>query len=230
MTQQKVDGTQVDLTGSDGSGLTNTPQFDTVNAFTAEQTFTRLAGGERAIDVTLGASEVILSGDVKLRDDNDLGTSRLASWSDVASSDVGLTLETQDNGVSNTAITMTFECAILALTATDITFDGQSLLYIPLTINTQAGTSYTLLLTDAGDYVRMTSGSANTVTIPTNASVAFDIGTEVIVRQAGAGTTTIAGPGVTINTSNTLVLAAQHDSVSLVKVATDIWDLTGATA
>jgi hypothetical protein len=102
--------------------------------------------------------------------------------------------------------------------------------YTPLTINTQGG-SYTLVLADAGKYVRMTSGSANNLTIPPNSSVAFDIGTEVIVRQAGAGTTTIvAGSGVTIRTSNTLVLAAQHDSISVVKVATNEWDLTGATA
>ncbi len=102
--------------------------------------------------------------------------------------------------------------------------------YRELTINTQAG-SYTLILTDAGSYVRMTSGLANNLTVPLNSSVAFSIGTEIIIRQAGTGTITIvATGGVTINTSRTLAIAAKHDSVSLVKVATDVWDLSGATA
>lgn len=102
--------------------------------------------------------------------------------------------------------------------------------YTPLTINTDATTNRTLVIGDAGEYVRMTNAAANTVTVPLDSSVAFDIGTEIIVRQAGAGSTTIvATGGVTINTSNTLTIAAQHDSVSLVKVATDEWDLAGAT-
>jgi hypothetical protein len=107
--------------------------------------------------------------------------------------------------------------------------------YVPLTINAQAGTAYTLVLTDAGKYVRMTNGAANTVTIPPNSSVAFDIGTEVIVRQSGAGTTTIAeGSGVTINTIGgsppSLSLSEQHTSLSLIKVATNEWDLAGSIA
>ncbi len=105
-----------------------------------------------------------------------------------------------------------------------------SIPYTPLTIYSD-GDNHVLVLANAGQYIRMTNGSANTVTVPLNSSVAFPIGTEIIVRQAGAGTTTIvATGGVTINTSNTLAIAAQHDSVSLVKVATDEWDLTGATA
>jgi len=102
--------------------------------------------------------------------------------------------------------------------------------YTPVPINTDATTNRTLVLGDAGEYVRMTNAGANTVTVPLNSSVAFAIGTEIIVRQAGAGATTIvATGGVTINTPNTLVLAGQHETVSLIKVGTDEWDLTGAT-
>ena len=109
-------------------------------------------------------------------------------------------------------------------------------LLAPVPINTQAGTSYTLVLDDAGKYVRMTNAAANTVTIPSNADVAFEIGTEIIIRQAGAGATTLASPGspaVTLNTPGSgspasLTIGAQHNSVSIIKVAADEWDLVGA--
>ena len=43
-------------------------------------------------------------------------------------------------------------------------------------INAQSG-SYTLALTDAGKFVPITNGSANTLTVPPNSSVAFPINT-----------------------------------------------------
>ncbi len=88
--------------------------------------------------------------------------------------------------------------------------------------------NYTLVLADAQTYVRMNLAGANTLTVPPNASVALPVGTQVIVRQAGAGQTTVAaGAGVTINTARTLKLRAQHSSATLIKVATNEWDLTG---
>jgi hypothetical protein len=108
--------------------------------------------------------------------------------------------------------------------------------YSPLTINTQTGTSYVLLLTDAGTYVRMTNAAANTVEVPANADVAFEIGTEIIIRQAGAGKTTLVSPGspaVILNSGGDgspppLGIAAQHNSLSIIKVGTDEWDISGA--
>ena len=99
----------------------------------------------------------------------------------------------------------------------------------PAAINSQTA-SYALVLADAFAYVRMNVASANTVTVPLNASVAFPIGTNITVRQAGAGQTTIvATGGVTINTPSSLALRVQNSSVQLLKVATDTWDLMGDT-
>lgn len=94
-------------------------------------------------------------------------------------------------------------------------------------LNAQA-MSYTLVLADRGKIVRMNVASANDLTVPPNSSVAFAIGTIVTVRQAGTGQTTIVeGSGVTINTPETLLCRGQHATVSLVKVGTDEWDITG---
>ncbi len=87
------------------------------------------------------------------------------------------------------------------------------------------------VLADKDRYVRVSNAAANTVTIPTNASVVFAIGTQITVRQSGAGKTTIAGAtGVTVNSAATLALRAQHSTVSLLKVGVDEWDLAGDVA
>ena len=68
--------------------------------------------------------------------------------------------------------------------------------YIGRGINAQVA-SYTGVLTDAGKTVTMTVATANTLTIPANASVAYPTGTRINVLNLGAGACTVtAGPGV----------------------------------
>ena len=94
-------------------------------------------------------------------------------------------------------------------------------------INTQTA-SYTLALSDAGGCVEMNVAGANNLTIPTNASVAFPIGTIIMLRQEGAGATTIvAAGGVTLHSPRTLVFAAQYATASLHKRATNDWRADG---
>jgi len=89
--------------------------------------------------------------------------------------------------------------------------------------------SYTLALADASKVVEMNLGSANNLTVPTNASVAFPTGTQITVVQYGAGQTTlVAASGVTLRSSNGwLKLNGQYAGATLVKVATDEWYLLG---
>ena len=94
--------------------------------------------------------------------------------------------------------------------------------------NAQTGTTYTLVLTDAGKMVTLTNASAITLTIPTNASVAFPVNTRIDLIQYGAGQVTVAGAGVTINSSGAkLKLTGQYSGASLWKKATDTWVLIG---
>jgi len=102
-----------------------------------------------------------------------------------------------------------------------------------LEINTQTGTTYTLVATDMGDLVTMDNASANTLTIPTNASVEFPIGTQILVEQEGAGTTTISGgtgspPAVTVHSAGDLFdFASQYTTITMIKKATDTWLIVG---
>ena len=101
------------------------------------------------------------------------------------------------------------------------------------TINAQTGTTYTLVIGDAGDLVTMSNASANTLTIPPNSSVAFATGTQIDIINKGAGATSVTGgSGVTLNgvSTGTGALSAQYSAVSIVKVATDTWLMLGAHA
>lgn len=99
-------------------------------------------------------------------------------------------------------------------------------------INTQSGTSYTLVLTDANKIVEMNNASANTLTVPPNSSVAFGLKSIIKVVQLGAGVTTIqAGSGVTINSNGGIMtLAGQYKSVTLYKRGTNEWVMEGAAS
>ncbi|WP_213662864.1 pyocin knob domain-containing protein [Stutzerimonas stutzeri] len=90
-------------------------------------------------------------------------------------------------------------------------------------------TSRTLALTDAWNYLRPGTTSAITLTVPTNASVAFEIGTEITIRALG-NITLAAASGVTLNapSGGTLSMTARM-TVTLKKVATNEWDVIGQT-
>lgn len=94
-----------------------------------------------------------------------------------------------------------------------------------LTVNPQTA-SYTLVLADRGRLIELNSASATVVTVPTNASVAFPVGSLVEVVRYGAGAVSVAGAtGVTLRGG--LTIGAQYGSVSLLKRATDEWLVFG---
>lgn len=96
-------------------------------------------------------------------------------------------------------------------------------------INAQTGTTYTLVLGDAGKFVTMTNASAFTLTVPPNSSVAFPVGTEIEGAQLGAGQVTFTpGAAVTINGTPGLKVAAQYGTFRLLKIATDTWLASGS--
>lgn len=90
-------------------------------------------------------------------------------------------------------------------------------------------TNRTLALTDAWNYVRPGTTSAITLTVPTNASVAFEMGTQITVRALGNITLAFAS-GVVLNppAQGTLNMTARM-TVTLIKVGTNEWDVIGQT-
>lgn len=99
-----------------------------------------------------------------------------------------------------------------------------------LTLNAQTGTTYTLVLADNAKVVTLSNASAITLTVPTNASVAFPIGVQVNLVQLGAGQVTVTSSATIRSQGSKLKLNGQYAAASLLKVAADEWVLIGNTA
>ncbi|UVG35003.1 minor tail protein [Gordonia phage ViaConlectus] len=96
-----------------------------------------------------------------------------------------------------------------------------------VTVNAQAG-AYTLVATDANKAVEVSSASAVNLTIPTDAAVAFPVGTVIEVDQLGAGKVTIVGAsGVTVQAPVTPTTRAQYSALLLRKRAANLWLVSG---
>jgi hypothetical protein len=97
--------------------------------------------------------------------------------------------------------------------------------------------SYTAVLANNSQIVTMNNASANTFSIPTNASVAFPVGTQINVLQIGAGQTTIqavTSGTTTINSTGATATApklrARYSMATCIKAATDTWYVVGDIA
>jgi hypothetical protein len=82
----------------------------------------------------------------------------------------------------------------------------------------------------------MSNASANAFKIPTNASVAFPVGTVITVMNIGAGACTVSA--VTSGTTTVLSAGAtaaapsiaQYKSAACIKTGTDAWYVIGGIA
>ena len=92
-----------------------------------------------------------------------------------------------------------------------------------------AGTSRTLAIADTGQYLLTTAASAVVVTIPPNSLAPFVVGTTIEIEQGAAGAVTITpGSGVTLNNSDlTFGTTYAHSVMTLKKIATNSWTLSG---
>jgi hypothetical protein len=104
-----------------------------------------------------------------------------------------------------------------------------------LTLNANTATTYTFVLADNGKLVTSNNASAQTLSIPTNASVAFPVGTQInvawitgagqpTINAVTSGTTTILSTGAT---STAPKLRVANSVATCIKIATDTWLVTG---
>ena len=186
---------------------------------------------------TAGANDTIAKwnadGDLVAATDTDLGNpgaDRGVGWDDSAGASAywtagtGLAFDASFNLNAEVSLSNTATLTNKTLTTPVITAG----------VTTDATTARTLALTDGSDVVLMSNSGANTVTIPTNATVAFATGTMITIVNTGTGTTTIAGDtGVTLQGNGASVSAGscdiqtQYGAAALIKVATDTWIVSG---
>ena len=85
--------------------------------------------------------------------------------------------------------------------------------------------AYTLLGSDAGYLITVTSGSAVDVTV--NGSLDLLPGQRIDLLRLGAGAVTVVASGATVNGTPGLKLRAQYSAATLLCVATDTYVLLG---
>lgn len=98
-----------------------------------------------------------------------------------------------------------------------------------LSINTQSGTTYTLVATDADSkMVQFTSSSDVIITVP---PATFSAGQQINITRFGTGAVTVAGgSGVTVNSTPSLNLRAQYSAATLVCIDSSTFVLYGDLA
>jgi hypothetical protein len=106
---------------------------------------------------------------------------------------------------------------------------GNALSNFDASVNTQTGTSYTLLASDLGKIVKFESSSAVTVTLPTGLGQGFTA--TVIQYGAGQITFSVSGYSSTLyNRQSHTKTAGRYAVVSLISCHADLYILAGDTA
>jgi hypothetical protein len=102
-----------------------------------------------------------------------------------------------------------------------------------LTINEQT-TNYTLTLADQTSLTEIVMNSASPVnlTIPTHASVAFPAGTQILLRNKGAGllTVVLSGGVTAVSSSGTLTLATGYSALLIQTQTFNAWTLDNGSS
>jgi len=165
------------------------------------------------------------------------------AWNSLGYTGAGtVTSITAGTGLSGGTITSTGTIAIDTATTVDVstaqTLTNKTLTDPKINLAFDAETaSFTAVLANNGQVVTMDNSSANTFSIPTNASVAFPIGTQINVLQIGTGQTTIQASSsgtTTIQSTGATAAApklrARYSAATCLKAGTDLWYVFGDIA
>ena len=162
------------------------------------------AVGDRWIDADTGKEYVYI---------NDGDSSQ---WIQPVASN-GLVGVTYDNGTSTYHVDASVE-----ITGTVTSDDGYRI--GSGAINSQSGSTYTLLTSDNGKVIVWNYASGATLTVPSGLAVGFN----ATVIQTGTGSIGITGSGTTLNSfEGKLNIAGQHAAVSIISYSSNVFNIAG---
>lgn len=142
-------------------------------------------------------------------------------------------------GGTTGSVTLSINTATTADLTTAQTLTNKTLTnpIVNQTINAQTGTTYTFASGDEGKYITASNASAQTYSIPTDATYNFPIGCSIDVIAIGAGQVTIqavtSGTTTIFSTGATAAapkLRVRYSAATLKKVAANTWHVIGDLA
>jgi len=204
------------LTAAEVTALQTNDYNQTVSVKTASYTLVAADVGTR-IEMNSGSATTVTvntalfaAGDTLVIQNKGAGVSTVLAGTATVSTSGSLALAQYDQGTLyfvSTGVAIFFS----ASASGDVTLTGTQTLtnktltapVVTYSINAQTTTAYVTVASDAGAFITVSNASANTFKIPTNASVAYAIGTTIQVMNIGAGATTISAvtPATTTITS-----------------------------
>jgi hypothetical protein len=208
------------LTGS-GPSVTSNAQLSSIYNYVTIQPLTATVADGSITEAKLADSSVST---IKLKD-RSVTTIKIAQAAVTGYELANNTVSA--NHIYDNSITVSKLNSNVVKTNGGISLDTSGL-YVNTPIKTYIVNS-TLALSDANCIVEANNANPMTITVPVNASVAFPIGTNIVIYQKGAGQVTIAAAtGVTVlNNTGKIKTSAQNAAAALFKVASDTWLLAG---
>lgn len=160
------------------------------------------------------------------------------NWEDTPSTATAISaanLNNIEDGVGDAHDHIAASTAVHGITNTaNLVYTTDSRLSGVQTLNTQSGSSYTLVLADAdpNTMLLLTNASSVSLIIPTNAAVAFPVGSVINLIQRGAGQVTVSpDSGVTLYSEGSRFKTKdQYAVATIVKLATNDWIMMGNVA
>ena len=196
------------------------------DVLTAQNYFASLTLGSPLVVASGGTGSNSLTANTMLIGN---GTSAVLGLAPGANGNVAIS-----NGTTWTSATVTSFAGTVTATSGSTISDGTTAFaigYLAIPQNAQSG-NYTLVLIDGGKHIYSTNSGAQSITIPTNASVAFPIGTALTIVNNGTTAITIVTTSLTVyqagttNTGNRTL--ATKGIATCLKVANDTWFISGA--
>jgi hypothetical protein len=177
-------------------------------------------GGNLTTNRTISIQQGLLDGYV-LTGDARLSNDRTASGIRTASTIVSVSSATAPTNTQVLKATSSTNASWSNITSSEI-----------VNLNSDvSSTAYSFILSDSGKNVRTTNNSSSvTLSVPTNALVAFPIGSEIYITQYGTSSVTIdgyVGVNIRLSENKSNVLIGQYSLAQLTKVSSDEWILTG---
>lgn len=191
--------------------------------------------------LTLASGDLSASGIFGTADLTDPGADRIVFWDDSAGTTAFLTASTGLSiSTTNLAIDQTFAPTWTGLhtfsaggdftPATTPSTTSVGYLGMPQNLGLDSG-NVTTVMSDAGKHFYHSDANTRTLTIDSNANVAYPIGTTMgIIQGASAGTLTVAITSDTLvwgTSTGSRTIAAGGDA-SITKVASTTWKLAGS--